>query len=347
MLAAESQQTTRYDSSRRAAGGWREVVRPVEPFLAEVREFLETQIGSFEPEVAEGARYALSSSGKQLRPVLVALSATAVGGLNASHTVGAAIVELVHLATLVHDDVIDEAGIRRKRPTVAARFGNQTAVLLGDCLFAHSLRLAAGFPSPEVCRVVATATKAVCSGEILQTLRKSDLDQPLENYFRIIELKTAELFALACEIGALLGEPKPELRSALRRFGLAFGTAYQVFDDGLDVFGTEETAGKTLGTDLAKGKRTLPFLLAYRHGSAADRRQLSALLAREDDAERASGIRAFFAKCGVASRCRQVVERFLDDARSALRELPPGSETGALVALTDYLGKQTAGLGPT
>lgn len=347
MLAAQSQSTASDDRPPRAAGGnaggWQEVVRPVEPFLLEVRDFLEVQVGTFEPEVAEGARYALSASGKQLRPVLVALSATAAGGLTPSHTTGAAIVELVHLATLVHDDVIDEAGIRRQRPTVAARFGNQTAVLLGDCLFAHALRLAAGFPSPEVCRIVATATKAVCSGEILQTLRKGTLEQPFEDYFRIIELKTAELFALACELGALLGSAQPGPRAALRRFGLAFGTAYQVFDDCLDVFGTEAAAGKTLGTDLASGKRTLPFLLAYRDGTSAQRRTLDGLLAREGT-HRAAKVREFLVECGAAAKSREVVDRYLADARQALHSLAPDGETRALLALTHFLEAQTDGL---
>lgn len=346
MLAADTKPVVGSESWPRPAAvdlngvAWSEISQPVAPFLVEVRRFLEAQVSTFEREVAEGARYALSASGKQLRPVLVGLSAQAAGGLSPQHVTGAAIVELVHLATLIHDDVIDEAGVRRKIPTVAAKFGNQTAVLLGDCLFAHALQLAAGFPTSEVCRVVATATKAVCSGEILQTLRRSRLDQSLAEYFRVIELKTAELFALACDLGALLTEKQPAPRAALRQFGLAFGTAYQVFDDCLDVFGREEVAGKTLGTDLTKGKITLPLLLAHEGASPADRSGLEAILARAP-AQRLAGVRPVLERYHAGARSREVVESYLRTAREAA-----GQFTGApgLLRLTDYLALQTSRL---
>ena len=322
---------------------WREISDPVSPFLGDVGACLEAQLKTFEPEVAEGARYALSASGKQLRPVLVALSAQAVGGISEAHVTGAAIVELIHLATLVHDDVIDAADVRRQRPTVAARFGNQTAVLLGDCLFAHALKLAAGFPTPEVCRVVSGATKAVVSGEILQTLREGRLDQPLEEYFRVIRLKTAELFALACELGALLADAPASHRTALRRFGLVFGTAYQIFDDCLDVFGTEETAGKTLGTDLANGKITLPLLLAHQLAVPADRTRLEQLL-RRHAAGQARRVRSLLDHYEAGPRSRAVVEAHLEQAREALGPLADSPAANSLSALTHYLEAQVSRL---
>ncbi len=344
MLAADTKLDAGTEAVPRATSvnglAWREIAEPVSPFLADVRRFLEAQLGTFEPEVAEGAKYALSASGKQLRPVLVALAAEVAGGINEDHVQGAAIVELVHLATLVHDDVIDVAGLRRKRPTVAARFGNRTAVLLGDCLFAHSLKLAAGFPTTDVCRAVSDATKAVCSGEILQTLRVGRLDQPLDEYFRVIRLKTAELFALACELGAILTSSQPATRIALRRFGLAFGTAYQVFDDCLDVFGSEEAAGKTLGTDLANGKVTLPLLLAHQSASAADRASLEGFLAHHTNGH-TQNVRALLERYSAAIRSREVVEGLLENARESLRPL---QETAPLLTLTRFLGNQVTRL---
>lgn len=344
MLAADTKLETGSEAPPRATSvsglAWREIAEPVSPFLAEVRSFLQAQVETFEPEVAEGAIYALSASGKQLRPVLVALAADVAGGLRVDHAKGASIVELVHLATLVHDDVIDVAGLRRKRPTVAARFGNQTAVLLGDCLFAHSLILAAEFPTPEVCRAVSSATKAVCSGEILQTLRKGRLDQPLDEYFRVIRLKTAELFALACELGAIIAAAPPTTRQVLRRFGLAFGTAYQVFDDCLDVFGSEEAAGKTLGTDLANGKVTLPVLLAYESATAADRAMLADFLAHHANG-RAEKVRNLLDRYSAASRSKEIVEGLLGDAREALGAL---DGTAPLLNLTRFLGQQVSRL---
>lgn len=341
--ATPGSQTAPGPSDSSLSNAWREISEPVAPFLESVRDFLAEQVASFEPEVADGARYALSASGKQLRPVLVALSAQASGGINPAHTTGAAIVELVHLATLVHDDVIDAAGLRRQRPTVAARYGNRTAVLLGDCLFAHALQLAASFPTTDVCRVVSSATKAVCSGEILQTLRQGRLDQPLEDYFRIIRLKTAELFALACELGGIL-TPAPELqRAALRDFGIAFGTAYQVFDDCLDVFGNESTAGKTLGTDVANGKVTLPLLLAHQSASAADRARLEALLHRRTG-DSSDGLRPILDRYEAGSRAQIVVGSYLEAAREALRPLDGAPGTAQLTSLTSYLGAQVSRL---
>jgi octaprenyl-diphosphate synthase len=350
MLAAEMKPIRGGESwpeANQANGpSWNEISAQASPFLSDVRCCLEAQIATFEDEVAEGARYALSASGKQLRPLLVALSARAAGELQPGHITGAAIVELVHLATLVHDDVIDSADLRRQQATVAARYGNQTAVLLGDCLFAHALKLAASFPTPEVCRVVSDATKAVCSGEILQTLGKGRLDQPLDDYFRIIELKTAELFALACDLGALLASAPPARRAALRRFGVAFGTAYQVFDDCLDLFGDEEIAGKTLGTDVATGKATLPLILTHQKATPADRIHLERLLTRPGS-NRGPGLRTMLARYGAASLSCEMMESYLVGARDALVALDGADGRASLLALTRYLGAQVSRLGPT
>ena len=140
----------------------------------------------------------------------MALTANALGSVNDAHVTVAVIIEMVHLATLVHDDVMDEAEIRRGRLTLAANWGNEIAVLFGDCLFAQALKLAASFPTPEVCRAVAMATNTVCSGEILQTQHRRDFQFTRENYFKVLEMKTAELFALSCELAACLSGRQPE-----------------------------------------------------------------------------------------------------------------------------------------
>src|SRR5262249_39302112 len=150
----------------------------------------------------------------------------------------AVIIEMVHLATLVHDDVMDEAEIRRGQPTLAANYGNEIAVLFGDCLFAQSVKLAASFPTPEVCRSVAMAVNTVCTGEILQTQHRRNFTASRKDYFRVIEMKTAELFGLSCDLAAFLSGATAKQRSALREFGMAFGTAYQVYDDCVDLFGS-------------------------------------------------------------------------------------------------------------
>src|SRR5881628_2966071 len=205
-------------SSKQNLLAWKQISGPVEPFLQAVSCRMAQQIQEFEPEIAAYAEYALTVQGKQLRPVLVALSAGATGEANDSHVLAAVIIEMVHLATLVHDDVMDEAEIRRGQPTLAANWGNEVSVLLGDCLFAHALKLAASFPTTEICRAVASATNTVCSGEILQTLQRRNVQFPRSEYYKVLEMKTGELFALSCDLGAFLNDASAIERRALRDF---------------------------------------------------------------------------------------------------------------------------------
>src|ERR1043166_7810099 len=281
MLAAETRVAPPSDSLALLAKSpvdWKQIVQPLEPFLQSVSKRMGEQISAFETDLAAYAAYALSAQGKQLRPALVGLSANATGKIQDNHVTVAVIIEMVHLATLVHDDVMDEATIRRGRPTLAVNSGNEISVLLGDCLFAKALKLAASFPTTEVCRAVSTSTDTVCEGEILQTLRKGNARGTRADYLKVLAMKTGELFALACDMGAYLSGAPARERDALRSFGLALGTAYQIYDDCLDVFGTEGAAGKSLGTDLAKGKVTLPALVLLEQSDANIRAKLTALL---------------------------------------------------------------------
>lgn len=232
------------------------------PHFAALDGELAEQVDAFEPEVRDLARYCLGCSGKRLRSMLVFLSGWRTGGMPDGELVrAAAVIEMVHLATLVHDDIMDRADLRRGRPTVSARAGDATAVLLGDALFAHAVVLSTRFPTTSICRRVAEATRRVCTGEIIQTLGAT-VDEPgatAARYWRIIELKTAELFQVSCVVGAeLAGRPAPIVQT-LGEFGRSFGRAYQVYDDLTDFAGSRAEAGKTLGTDLASGKITLPL----------------------------------------------------------------------------------------
>jgi octaprenyl-diphosphate synthase len=230
------------------------------PHMTELDAFLRKQLIAFEPEIRAMADYCIDTSGKRIRPSLVFLS-----GWRDPQTVSpdlvkvAAVVELVHLATLVHDDIMDEAEVRRSRDTAAKRYGPTPAVLLGDALFAHALNLATEFPTTEVCAAVSESTRRVCSGEIVQTLRRGTTNVSREDYYRVIDLKTAELFRVSCHLGAKLSGATPEFVEAATRFGRHLGVAYQIYDDLADYFGDQGRIGKTLGTDLASGKLTLPL----------------------------------------------------------------------------------------
>jgi octaprenyl-diphosphate synthase len=326
------------------ARSWKNIIDPVEPFLDVVTHRLVQQVKAFDPDIVPYADYALNGQGKHLRPALVALTAEALGPTSEAHITVAVIIEMVHLATLVHDDIMDEAEIRRGRLTLAANWGNDLAVLFGDCLFARALTLAASFPTPEVCRAVAMATNTVCSGEILQTQHKKDFSFSREQYFKVLEMKTAELFALSCDMSAFLSGATPEQRAALRRFGLAFGTAYQIYDDCVDLFGSEAQAGKSLGTDLAKGKLTLPVLMAWEQADASERDQLRLLVQAWEPASMSTASK-LLAKYETLTASREMIRQFLDQSRQAIQELPESTGRSGLFGLTDYLAVQSAKLG--
>ena len=347
MLAAESKVVSAPATNRlnsKAAISWKQIVEPVEPFIDAVHARLARQVDEFDAALAPYAEYALNGNGKHLRPALVALCANALGGTNDSHVTVAVIIEMVHLATLVHDDVMDEAEIRRARPTVAANWGNEIAVLFGDCLFAQALKLAASFPTPEICRSVAMATNTVCSGEILQTQQRRNFQFSKDDYFRVMAMKTAELFALSCDLAALLSGSTPDQRLALRRFGMSFGTAYQIWDDCVDLFGSEAAAGKSLGTDLAKGKLTLPILLLWERANGPDRTRLEALV--QDCRNGAlSEVGALLSKYETLAPSLKSVHHYLEAARQALCELPESRGRESLLGVTEYLAIQTDALG--
>ena len=335
------------EPGRAASGlhpGWKEIVEPVKPFLEQVANQLAEQVEAFAPEIVPYARYALTNHGKQLRPVLVALSAGATGKISESLVTVAVIIEMVHLATLVHDDVMDEAVMRRRRPTLAANWGNQVSVLLGDCLFAHAVKLAASFPTPEICRAVAGATNTVCAGEILQTHQRRNFGFNRAEYFTVLEMKTAELFALSCDLGASIGGASGAHRGALRKYGLALGTAYQVFDDCLDLFGSEATVGKSLGTDLANGKLTLPLLVVLEHGSGQDQAQLREYV-EHWESHLLPYVLELLDKYEARSGSCQTIHQYLDRARQSLQPVPDSASREALIALTYFLAQQTDGLG--
>ena len=336
MVAAGSSESPDTDPAR----SWKIIAEPVEPFLHSVTQQLIRQAQDFDPQIVPYAEHALNGGGKHLRPTLVALAASCFGPLNEAHVKVAVIIEMVHLATLIHDDVMDEAQIRRGTRTLAAKWGNEIAVLFGDCLFAQALKLASSYPTPEVCRAVALATNTVCSGEILQTQQRGKFVAARRDYFRVIEMKTGELFTLSCDLAAFLSSAAEQYRAALREFGAAVGTAYQVYDDCVDLFGTEAEAGKSLGTDLAKGKLTWPVLLAWERAGAKDRAALE-LLIQDWQPGNITAINALLAKYETFAPSVEVIQRYLEQARRALGILPASPGRAGLLKLTDFLAQQT------
>jgi octaprenyl-diphosphate synthase len=316
------------------------------PHMAALDRFLQAQLGEFEPEIRAMVNYCIDTSGKRIRPALVFLS-----GWRSEEAVSddlvrvAAVVEMVHLATLVHDDIMDSADVRRGRRTAAREYGPTAAVLLGDALFAHALHLATGFPTTEVCAAVSESTRRVCAGEIVQTLRRRSTDVTPADYRRIIDLKTAELFRVSCHLGSRLAGSEPGYVEACGRFGRHLGVAYQIYDDLADFFGREDRIGKTLGTDLASGKLTLPLFALMDRLPKGEREALAEEIAGRQPPRPSLHLKQML-ESGVFGAVEQAVLRELAAARLELGEWPGQPPTRHLLALGDVLIAQVAALRP-
>ncbi len=308
----------------------------VRPELDEVSRRIAHQAEAFDPAIEGYVNYALQSCGKHLRPLLALLAARACGPISNAHIDLAVIVELIHLATLVHDDIMDEAERRRNQPTLNARWGNALSVLLGDALFAHAVGLSTQFDDAEISRTIARATRDVCTGEIIQTQRRFDLHLGVEEYFRIIELKTATLFAVAAELGAKLNNAPPVQVNCLSNFGRHLGAAYQIYDDCVDLAGRESVCGKTLGTDLRKGKMTLPMLQLLRNASDIEKERYCQLIL-EGDTDSINLLLQTSCAAALETSIQAGLER-LSLAQRQLDELPSTLALAALHALADTIG---------
>ena len=312
------------------------VASVVQPHLDEVSLRIARQTEAFDPAIEGYISYALDSGGKRLRPLVALLAGAATGRVTNEHLDLAVIVELIHLATLIHDDIIDDAERRRSQPTLNARWGNTLSVLLGDSLFAHALDLSTRFDNADVSRAIARATRDVCSGEIIQTQRRFDLHLAIEEYFRIIELKTATLFAVAAELGARLNTAPSSQVEALANFGRHLGAAYQIYDDCVDLAGCENTTGKTLGTDLRKGKMTLPMLQLLRQASAIDKERYCELILEGDSAS-VSLLLKTSARAAMDESIASGMTR-LQQARGQLDDLPESPAMESLQLFADTVG---------
>lgn len=322
---------TRSDASR--AGG--DPFQRVAPHLAALDRFMRGQAEQFEPEIREMAAYCLDITGKRLRPTLVFISGWKDGGAVDEALVRAAgVVEMVHLATLVHDDIMDRAALRRNRETAARRFGPDAAVLLGDALFSQALHIASQFPTTEVCRLVSASTRRVCSGEIMQTLRRRDSNVSLADYRRMIDLKTAELFRVSCFLGASLSAQAPGFADAADRYGHHLGIAYQIYDDLADFLGEEQKIGKTLGTDLATGKLTLPLMLLLERVSTEERTAIVTAL-REGGSPGLADSRRRMHELGIATAVMRAID---DELTAALAALDPHGDLAAVPLMRQLAG---------
>ena len=248
-------------------------------FLSFFESYLSDILDSLDQPVRDLARKVVLGGGKRIRPLLVFRCGSGRSEVTEDLLKVSAILEIVHVATLVHDDVLDEAKIRRSHATIHTQIGENNAILLGDALFSFALELATEFPSTRICKLVSCATRRTCTGEIMQTFARGNFDISLSDYFSFIQDKTGELFKASCQAGAYLAGHSEHVIDQVGGFGLSLGLNYQIFDDLIDSFGESTVVGKCLGTDFDSGKVTLPTILLFQKLSTSQVREVKDMLA--------------------------------------------------------------------
>ncbi len=314
---------------------------PIEADLEEVERILARSLKNKHACVAKVVAHVNHYRGKRLRPVLLLLTARACGKVTPAHHVLGAVVEMIHTATLVHDDVLDGARVRRRVATVNAVWGTQTSVLLGDYLFTHAFHLASTLDDARACRLIGQATDRVCEGELCQVLQRGNLDLSEAEYFDVIDGKTAELTACCCHLGALYAGASAETTAALARFGRYVGLAFQIADDVLDLVGEEQATGKSLGTDLEQGKLTLPLIRLLAAGPEGLAARVRTVLRSPGDRKR-EALRPCLAESDGLDYARRRAEELAARARKELAVRPPSPCRTILETVTDRVVHRSA-----
>lgn len=308
---------------------------PVAEEMEQVDDVLRREMRNDDPYVDELVRYGGTLGGKRLRPALLLLTAKAVGSVTGEHLILAAVVEMIHTATLVHDDLLDEATVRRHRATVNARWDADASVLLGDFLFSHAFYLASTLDSTMACRLIGRATNVVCAGEIRQKGSRHRFQLAEEEYLQILGAKTGELCACCCQLGAHFAGASPSLTGQLADYGRYLGIAFQIADDLLDVTGDERTVGKSLGSDLDQQKPTLPLIRALQVADRTRHRRILEIL-EADRACRHAELRRHFEELGTVDYTRRKARQFVGQALEQLESLPNSPPESSLRALAEF-----------
>jgi octaprenyl-diphosphate synthase len=308
--------------------------------MAAVDRVIRTRLNSEVALIRQVAEYIIGSGGKRLRPALLILSAGAFGYRGTHHHELAAVIEFIHTATLLHDDVVDESALRRGRPTANSLFGNAASVLVGDFVYSRSFQMMVGMANMRVLHVLADATNVIAEGEVLQLMNCNDPDIDEEGYLQVIRYKTAKLFEAATRLGAILGGASIEAENALATYGMHLGTAFQLIDDVLDYSGDQATTGKNVGDDLAEGKATLPLIYAMGHGTK-DQAELIQHAIREGRLADLSAVLTAIRETGAIEYARGQAGTEARTACAALDVLAASQYRDYLLQLADFAVNRT------
>ena len=316
-----------------AAPATLETIRaPIESDLAEVDQVIRRRLDSHVALIRTIADYIVGAGGKRLRPALVLLTANAFGARGEAKYELAAVIEFIHTATLLHDDVVDESSLRRGRKTANAEFGNSASVLVGDFLYSRAFQMLVATGSLRIMKVLADATNVIAEGEVLQLLNVHDADTDEDKYLRVIRYKTAKLFEAATQVGAILGGATPELETALAEYGMHLGTAFQLIDDVLDYSGDLTETGKNLGDDLAEGKPTLPLIRVMQAGNESERKLVRHAIEQGGKSD-LDGVVAAIHRVGALDYARERARSEAAVASSRLAGLPDSACRDSLLQL--------------
>ena len=307
--------------------------------MESVDQLIRTSLQSDVMLVSQVAEHIVMSGGKRLRPLIVLLAARALGYDGDKHVNVAAIIEFIHTATLLHDDVVDHSERRRGRDTANAVFGNQASVLVGDFLYSRAFQMMVDVGSMRVMDILADATNTIAAGEVLQLMNVQDPDVTEESYQTVIYRKTARLFEAGAQLAAVLADRAPGDEAAMIEYGRKLGCAFQLIDDALDYDASAEELGKNLGDDLAEGKPTLPLIYAMRVGSDAEAAMIRRAIA-DGDLSRLDDIRAVIESTGALQYAADKARQAADEAIRALNDIPESDWKAALVAIADFAVKR-------
>ncbi|AFJ45518.1 octaprenyl diphosphate synthase [Shimwellia blattae] len=301
--------------------------------MAGVNAVILEQLSSDVQLIGQIGYYIVSGGGKRIRPMIAVLSARSLGYQGDAHINIAALIEFIHTATLLHDDVVDESDMRRGKATANAAFGNAASVLVGDFIYTRAFQMMTGLGSLKVLKIMSDAVNVIAEGEVLQLMNVHDPDITEENYMRVIYSKTARLFEAASQCSAILAGASEAQELALRDYGRYLGTAFQLIDDLLDYSADGETLGKNVGDDLNEGKPTLPLLHAMRHGTAEQAAMIRKAIEQGNGRHLLEPVLEAMAACGSLEWTRQRAEEEADKAIAALDVLPDSPDKQALIGL--------------
>jgi octaprenyl-diphosphate synthase len=340
-LSSYNKQTTIWFTSLQAhSSGKPSWLAIVEHEMLEVDRVISQRLDSGVPLVGTVAQYIITAGGKRLRPALLLLCCGALGYKGEQRFNLAAVVEFIHTATLLHDDVVDDSELRRGNATANAKFGNPASVLVGDFLYSRAFQMMVDAQNMRIMEVLSDATNVIAEGEVLQLMNMHDASLTEAGYLNVIRSKTAKLFEASARVGAILANASPELETACATYGQALGTAFQVIDDVLDYAGDANVMGKNLGDDLREGKATLPLIAAMQRGGADDRATVQKAI-ETGDVYMLEAVIAIVNKTGSLEVARVCAEQEAQRAIDAVRRLPAGEYTTCLVDLASQLLDRT------